>query len=112
MHKNLLEEVDGLLVLPLVEMAKREYTRHEFRLLAYRSVLKQYYPQERTILYPLRVTYVFAGPREAVLHALILKNLGCTHKIVGRDYAGVGGFYDCYAVLGIFVEVTSTVRGC
>jgi len=111
MHKNLLEEVDGLLVLPLVEMAKREYTRHEFRLLAYRSVLKQYYPQERTILYPLRVTYVFAGPREAVLHALILKNLGCTHKIVGRDYAGVGGFYDIYAAQGIFEEFTPEELG-
>src|SRR5690625_1857319 len=111
MHKNLLEEVDGLLVLPLVEMAKREYTRHEFRLLAYRSVLEQYYPQERTILYPLRVTYVFAGPREAVLHALILKNLGCTHKIVGRDYAGVGGFYDIYAAQGIFEEFTPEELG-
>jgi len=111
MHKNLLEEVDGLLVLPLVEMAKREYTRHEFRLLAYRSVLKQYYPQERTILYPLRVTYVFAGPREAVLHALILKNLGCTHKIVGRDYAGVGGFYDIYAAQNIFEEFTPEELG-
>lgn len=111
MHKNLLEEVDGLLVLPLVEMAKREYTRHEFRLLAYRSVLKQYYPQERTILYPLRVTYVFAGPREAVLHALILKNLGCTHKIVGRDYAGVGGFYDIYASQNIFEQFTPEELG-
>lgn len=111
MHKNLLEEVDGLLVLPLVEMAKREYTRHEFRLLAYRSVLKQYYPQQRTILYPLRVTYVFAGPREAVLHALILKNLGCTHKIVGRDYAGVGGFYDIYAAQNIFEEFTPEELG-
>lgn len=111
MHKNLLEEVDGLLVLPLVEMAKREYTRHEFRLLAYRSVLEQYYPQERTILYPLRVTYVFAGPREAVLHALILKNLGCTHKIVGRDYAGVGDFYDIYASQNIFEEFTPEELG-
>lgn len=111
MHKNLLEEVDGLLVLPLVEMAKREYTRHEFRLLSYRSVLEQYYPQERTILYPLRVTYVFAGPREAVLHALILKNLGCTHKIVGRDYAGVGDFYGNYESQNIFDEFTPEELG-
>src|SRR5690625_2422634 len=56
MHRNLLEEVDSLLVLPLVEIAKREFTRHEFRLLAYRSVLDQYYPKDRTILAPLRVT--------------------------------------------------------
>lgn len=111
MHRNLLEEVDALLVMPLVEMAKREYTRHEFRLLAYRTVLEQYYPQDRTILYPLRVTYVFAGPREAILHSLILKNLGCTHKIVGRDYAGVGGFYDIYAAQKIFEEFTPEELG-
>src|SRR5699024_3143446 len=73
-HRNALEEMDGLFVQPLVEMAKREYTRHEFRMLAYRSVLDTYYPKERTNLAPLRVTYIFAGPREAVLHALIMKN--------------------------------------
>src|SRR5699024_601562 len=53
MHRNLLEEVDGLLVQPLVEMAKREYTRHEFRMLSYKSVLESYYPMERTIFSPL-----------------------------------------------------------
>lgn len=106
MHRNMLEKVDGLLVCPLVEMAKREYTRHEFRMAAYRSVLEQYYPPARTILCPLRVTYVFAGPREAVLHALILKNFGCTHKVVGRDYAGVGSYYDKYASQDIFSRFT------
>src|SRR5690625_783358 len=101
-HKNALEEIDGLLVQPLVEMAKREYTRHEFRMLAYRSVLETYYPKERTILAPLRVTYIFAGPREAVLHALIMKNYGCTHALIGRDHAGIGDFYDKYAAHTIF----------
>lgn len=111
MQKNLLEEVDALLLLPLVEMAKREYTRHEFRMLAYRSVLDEYYPPERSIMFPLRVTYVFAGPREAVLHALILKNLGCTHKIVGRDYAGVGDYYELYESQSIFDEFTPEELG-
>ena len=111
MQKNLLEEVDALLLLPLVEMAKREYTRHEFRMLAYRSVLDEYYPSDRTIMFPLRVTYVFAGPREAVLHALILKNLGCTHKIVGRDYAGVGDYYELYESQSIFDEFTPEELG-
>src|SRR5699024_975955 len=83
-HRNALEEMDGLLVQPLVEMAKHEYTRHEFRMLAYRSVLDTYYPKERTIMAPLRVTYIFAGPRETVLHALIMKNYGCTHALIGR----------------------------
>ncbi len=103
-HRNALEELDGLFVQPLVEMAKREYTRHEFRMLSYRSVLDTYYPKERTILAPLRVTYIFAGPREAVLHALIMKNYGCTHALIGRDHAGIGDFYDKYASHTIFDE--------
>lgn len=101
-HRNALEQLDGLFVQPLVEMAKREYTRHEFRMLAYRSVLDTYYPKERTILAPLRVTYIFAGPREAVLHALIMKNYGCTHALIGRDHAGIGDYYDKYAAHTIF----------
>ena len=96
-HKNALETIEGLLVQPLVEMAKREYTRNEFRMLAYRSVLDAYYPKERVSLAPLRVTYIFAGPRETVLHALIMKNFGCTHALIGRDHAGVGDYYDKYA---------------
>ncbi|MFJ7936474.1 sulfate adenylyltransferase [Sporosarcina sp. NPDC096371] len=103
-HKNALEELDGLLLQPLVEMAKREYTRHEFRMLSYRSVLDTYYPQGRSILAPLRVTYIFAGPRETVLHALIMKNYGCTHALIGRDHAGIGDYYDKYASHSIFDE--------
>src|SRR5699024_7819235 len=83
MHRKAMEEMYGLLVQPLVELAKREYTRHEFRMLSYKSVLETYYPKERTILSPLRVTYIFAGPRETVLHALIMKNYGCTHALIG-----------------------------
>jgi len=104
MHRNMLEEVDGLLVQPLVEMAKREYTRHEFRMLAYRSVLENYYPKERSILAPLRVTYIFAGPRETVLHAIVMKNYGCTHAIIGRDHAGIGDYYEKYASHTVFEE--------
>lgn len=103
-HKNALEEIDGLFLQPLVEMAKREYTRHEFRMLAYRSVLDTYYPEGRSILAPLRVTYIFAGPRETVLHALIMKNYGCTHALIGRDHAGIGDYYDKYASHSIFDE--------
>ncbi|NLI67704.1 MAG: sulfate adenylyltransferase [Bacilli bacterium] len=105
-HKNALEELDGLFIQPLVEMAKREYTRHEFRMLAYRTVIDEYYPKDRTILAPLRVTYIFAGPREAVLHALIMKNYGCTHALIGRDHAGIGDYYDKYASHKIFEEFT------
>lgn len=110
-HRNALEELDGIFVQPLVEMAKREYTRHEFRVLAYRSVLDTYYPTQRTILAPLRVTYIFAGPRETVLHALIMKNYGCTHALIGRDHAGIGSFYDKYASHHIFNEFTPEELG-
>lgn len=110
-HRNALEEVDGLLLQPLVEMAKREYTRHEFRVLAYRSVLDTYYPKDRAILSPLRVTYIFAGPREAVLHALIMKNFGCTHALIGRDHAGIGDYYDKYASHRVFDEFTPKELG-
>ncbi|MFD1706618.1 sulfate adenylyltransferase [Siminovitchia sediminis] len=110
-HKNALETIDGLLIQPLVEMAKREYTRNEFRMLAYRSVLETYYPKDLTTLAPLRVTYIFAGPRETVLHALIMKNFGCTHALIGRDHAGVGDFYDKYASHSIFDEFTPEELG-
>ncbi|WP_096273355.1 sulfate adenylyltransferase [Paucisalibacillus globulus] len=110
-HRNALEEMDGLFVQPLVEMAKREYTRHEFRMLSYRAVLEEYYPKERTMLAPLRVTYIFAGPREAVLHALIMKNYGCTHALIGRDHAGIGDYYDKYASHTIFDEFTPDELG-
>lgn len=110
-HRNALEEMDGLFVQPLVEMAKREYTRHEFRMLSYRAVLDTYYPKERTVLAPLRVTYIFAGPREAILHALIMKNYGCTHALIGRDHAGVGDYYDKYASHTIFDTFTKDELG-
>lgn len=103
-HRNALEEVDGLFLQPLVELAKREYVRHEYRMRAYQNVLDTYYPSDRSILSPLRVTYIFAGPREAILHALIMKNYGCTHALIGRDHAGVGDYYDKYASHNVFDE--------
>lgn len=110
-HRNALEEVDGLFLQPLVEMAKREYVRHEYRMLAYRNVLDTYYAKDRSILSPLRVTYIFAGPRETVLHALIMKNYGCTHALIGRDHAGIGSFYDKYASHSIFDQFTPDELG-
>src|SRR5690625_2546825 len=110
-HRNALEEIDGVFLQPLVEMAKREYVRHEYRVLAYRNVLDTYYPKDRAILSPLRVTYIFAGPRETVLHALIMKNYGCTHALIGRDHAGIGDYYDKYASHTIFDEFTPAGLG-
>ena len=103
-HRNALEEIDGLFLQPLVEMAKREFVRHEYRIRGYQNVMDTYYPTDRSILSPLRVTYIFAGPREAVLHALIMKNYGCTHALIGRDHAGIGDFYDKYAGHNVFSD--------
>lgn len=110
-HRNALEEVDGLLLQPLVEMAKREYTRNEYRMLAYRNVLDTYYPKDKPTLAPLRVTYIFAGPRETILHALIMKNYGCTHALIGRDHAGVGDYYDKYESHSIFDDFSPEELG-
>lgn len=110
-HRNALEEVDGLFLQPLVEMAKREYVRHEYRIRGYKNVMEEYYPTDRSILSPLRVTYIFAGPREAILHALIMKNYGCTHALIGRDHAGIGDFYDKYAAHSIFDDYTQEELG-
>ena len=110
-HRNALEEIDGLFLQPLVEMAKREFVRHEYRIRGYQNVLDTYYPRDRSILSPLRVTYIFAGPREAVLHALVMKNYGCTHALIGRDHAGIGDFYDKYAGHSVFSDYTQEELG-
>src|SRR5699024_9594917 len=69
------------------------------------------YPEGRSTLAPLRVTYIFAGPRETVLHTLIMKNYGCTHALIGRDHAGIGDFYDKYESHNIFEQFTPEELG-
>lgn len=108
-HKMILEDTDLLLVGLLVEMTKPEYIRPEFRIKAYEILIDEYYPTDdkgmpRTIMFPLRVTYIFAGPREALLHAIIMKNYGCTHFAIGRDHAGVGDYYGKYDAQKLFDE--------
>src|SRR5699024_9436543 len=110
-HRQAPEEIDGLFLQPLVEMARREYVRHEYCIRGYQNVLDTDYPKERSILSPLRVTYIFAGPREAILHALIMKNYGCTHALIGRDHAGIGDYYNKYAGHTVFSEYTKEELG-
>jgi len=104
LQKCSLEIHDGLFINPVVETTRKAYFRNEFRIKAYEAAIKTYYPADRVVMAPLRVTMQYAGPKEAILHGLIRKNFGCTHIILGRDHAGFGNYYDKYAAQELYIE--------
>ncbi len=91
-----LEVCDGLFINPLVGWKKKGDFTEEAVMAAYRKMAKEFYPAGRVHIAGLKTQMRYAGPREAVFHGIIRRNLGCTHFIIGRDHAGVGGYYGPY----------------
>jgi len=103
-QKTALTFTDGIFVNPVIGRKKKGDFKDEVILASYDELIRNYYLKERAVVVILQMEMRYAGPREAIFHAIIRKNFGCTHIIIGRDHAGVGNYYPPYAAQDIFED--------
>ncbi len=108
-QKTALTFTDGIFVNPVIGRKKQGDFKDEVILASYDELIKNYYLKQRAVVAILQMEMRYAGPREAIFHAIIRKNFGCTHIIIGRDHAGVGDYYPPYAAQDIFEEFSDLV---
>lgn len=105
LHRAVMEKIDGLFINPVIGEKKKGDFKDTVIIESYKKMVTDFYPKKKVLFSILPYQMQYAGPREAVLHAIIRKNFGCTHFIVGRDHAGIGKYYSPFAAQDIFRQV-------